>query len=200
MKGTRRSRYDVAIDHGEYEPAGSLPDGTTEAITLLYRREGGAVYRTIYGIVLDAGESRDLTRETFVRAYHAWERFDRSDARVWLLRIAADLAITYERGARRHGGIARWMPSEAVTVDEDGKPAQEAKADLVAWLMRPLTPEQRALVTLCYYQQFTPAQISNHFGIPAGSLASRLNRAMQVLRRRAQAVGGALQPGEYASR
>lgn len=186
----------MPIDDGAHEPAGSLPDETTEAITLLYRREGGAVFRTIYGIVLDAGEARELTRETFVRAYGAWDRFDRSDARVWLLRIAADLAIAYERGARRHGGTARWMPSEAVTVDEAEKPTQES--ELVAWLMRPLTPEQRALVTLCYYQQFTPAQISNHFGIPAGSLTSRLNRAMQVLRRRAQAVG-AMEPGEYVA-
>lgn len=185
----------MPIDDGEYGPAGSLPDETTEAITLLYGREGGAVYRTIYGIVLDAGEARELTRETFVRAYHAWDRFDRSDARVWLLRIAAGLAITCARSARRRGGLARWTPAEAVMVDEAGKPVQDT--DLVAWFMRPLTPEQRALVILCCCQQIPPVQIANQFGIPAGSLASRLNRAMQVLRRRAQAVG-AMQPREFA--
>lgn len=187
----------MPIDLGEHEPARSRPDDTAEAITLLYGREGGAVYRTIYGIVLDPGEARDLTRETFVRAYRAWDRFDGSNPRTWLLRIAADLAITHERVARRTSGTARWTPAEAVGVDEPGKVAQNA--DLVAWLMRPLRPEQRALVTLCYYQQVPPEEIADQLGISAESVGARLNRAMQVLRGRAQSVG-AMQPGEYAVR
>lgn len=187
----------MPIDDGEYEPAARWPDETTEAITLLYRREGGAVYRTIYGIVLNSGEALDLTRETFLRAYRDWDQHDRSDPRAWLLRIAAELAIAHARTAYRRRGLMNRAPAGTATVDESGNQVQEA--DLVAWLMEPLTPEQRALVTLCHYQQFTPAQIASQFGIPAGSLASRLNRAMQVLRRRAQAAG-AMQPREYAAR
>ena len=187
----------MPIDDGEYGPAALWPDETTEAITLLYRREGGAVYRTIYGIVLESGEANDLTRETFARACDAWDQFDGSDPRAWLHRIAADLAIQFARTAYRRKGLTQRASAEATTAGEPVEGAQEA--EVVAWLMQPLTPEQRALVTLCYYQQFTPAQIASYFGIPAGSLVSRLNRAMQVLRRRAQAAG-AMQPQEYAAR
>lgn len=189
----------MPIDDGDNELAPLGPDDTTEAITLLYRREGGAVYRTIYGIVLDSGEALDLTRETFAHAYDAWGQFDGSDARAWLHRIAADVAIPYARTAYRRRGLTHRASAEPAGVDADEAGNQPHETDVVAWLMQPLTPEQRALVTLCYYQQFTPAQIASHFGIPAGSLVSRLNRAMQVLRRRAQAAGG-MQSREYAAR
>lgn len=177
-------------------------DDTTEAITLLYRREGGAVYRTIYAIVLNTGEARDLTRETFVRACRAWDRFEGdggggSEARVWLLCIAAALAITREREARRRWDRVPLTPDEAAAVDDPGRQAEDQ--DLVAWLMRPLTPEQRALVALCCYQQVPPDEFAAQLGMSARTVPARLNRAMQILRERAQAVG-AMQPAEYAAR
>lgn len=174
-------------------------DDTTEAITLLYRREGGAVYRTIYGIVLNAGEARDLTRETFVRACRAWDRLggDGWDGHVWLLRIAAALAITREREARRGWDTVPLTPGEGAAVDDPGRQAGDQK--LVAWLMRPLTPEQRALVTLCCYQQVPPDEFAAQLGMSARTVPARLNRAMQILRERAQAVG-AMEPAECAAR
>lgn len=59
----------------------------------------------------------------------------------------------------------------------------------MTWLMRPLTAEQRALVTLCYYQHVPRGEIASQLGMPAGTVNARLGQAMQVLRRRAQAMG-----------
>jgi RNA polymerase sigma-70 factor (ECF subfamily) len=190
----------VPIDDAEHAPAPTVPAETTEAITLLYRREGGAVYRTIYGIVLDASEARNLTRDAFARAYRDRDRFDGAGPRAWLLGIAAHLAIAHERGSQRRHGVARWTPSEAVDLDEPE--TQSGDADLVAWLLRPLTPEQRALVTLCYYQHLPPAELANLLGISAVTVSSRLNRAMEVLRRRAQTAGTSQVGGarEFAAR
>jgi len=180
------TRSSKPIYDTEHQPTPHLPDDVTEAIKFLYPRYGETVYRTIYGIVLDPGEAQDLTQETFVRAYRAWDRFDRSNARAWLLRIATNLAITHYRSERRHRRVAPWMLLPSRVVEEPERQSEDR--DLVAWLMRPLTPEQRALTTLHYYQQIPRGEIAAQLGIPMGTVASRINKAMQVLRRRAQAI------------
>jgi RNA polymerase sigma-70 factor (ECF subfamily) len=177
----------VHIDEAELVPAPALPDDASEAIKLLYSREGEAVYRTIYGIVLDAAEAQDLTQETFVRAYRAWDRFDRVNARAWLLRIGTNLAITHYRTQRRRRRVAPWLLLSGAQSEEPQRQSEDK--DLVAWLMRPLTPEQRSLITLHYYQQVPRAEIADQLGIPVGTVASRINKAMQLLRQRAQAIG-----------
>lgn len=55
--------------------------------------------------------------------------------------------------------------------------------------MRPLSAEQRALVTLCYYQHLPRAEIASQLGLPAGTVKARIGQAMQVLRQRAQSMG-----------
>lgn len=178
----------MAIEHAAPNPAPTdLPDDPSEAIKVLYPREGEAVYRTIYGIVLDAAQAQDLTQETFVRAYRAWDRFDRTNARAWLLRIATNLAITHYRTEKRRRRVPPWMLLGPAHEPEPTKQSEDR--DLLAWLMRPLTPDQRALVTLHYYQQVPRAEIAEQLGIPVGTVASRINKAMTVLRRRAAAIG-----------
>lgn len=179
-----------------------MPADTTEAITLLFRREGGAVYRTIYGIVLDASEARSLTRDAFVHAYRDTPHTGSGAGRAWLLGIAARLAITHERGTRRRREVANWTPEGIEGGEVDEPDTQSQDTDLVAWLMRPLTPEQRALVTLSYYPQLPPDEVASQLGFSAVSLPPRLNRAMEVLRRRAQTAGTLAAGGapEHAAR
>lgn len=55
--------------------------------------------------------------------------------------------------------------------------------------MEPLTPEQRALITLHAYQHLPAEEIAVHLGIPVASVAPRISRAMQILRRRALDLG-----------
>jgi RNA polymerase sigma-70 factor, ECF subfamily len=162
-----------------------LPEGSHEAIEVLYAQEAESVYKTIRAIVLDHAQAQDLTQETFVRAFKAWDRFDRSNPRAWLLRIATNLAITHYRTEKRRRRVPPWMLLQRSSQDR-GPEASEDK-DLVSWLMRPLSPDQRALITLHYYQQVPRAEIAELLGIPVGTVASRINKAMQVLRQRAGA-------------
>ena len=171
--------------------ATQLPDGAHEAIELLYAREAESISRTIAAIVLDRALAQDLTQETFVRAFQAWDRFDRSNPRAWLLRIATNLAITHYRTEKRRRRVPPWMLLQRS--HDRGAEASEDR-DLVSWLMRPLSPDQRALITLHYYQQVPRAEIAELLGIPVGTVASRINKAMQLLRRRAGAWDAATFP------
>lgn len=112
----------------------------------------------MYAILLDAAAAQEVTREAFLRAGD-WSRGEVT--RAWLLGTAVRLAIIKDQDAG---------PGEAEADDQD----------LVAWLMRPLTVEQRALVTLSSYQHLTSGEIVDQVGLPAGAVRSRLGQAVAL--------------------
>ena len=137
------------------------------ALERLYAHEAANVYRTICGIVLDRAAAQDLTEETFAWALEDWDRLGPSEHRVQLVEIATTLAIAHHRESS--------LPLYDASQDED----------VVSWLLRPLTADQRALLVLHLYQRVPAADVANLLGVAVGSVASRVSMAMQVLRQRA---------------
>lgn len=136
--------------------------------------------------MLNHATAQDLTQETFVRAMRAWDSFDGVNAHGWLLRIASNLAISHYRTEKRRRAVPPWL---LLTRRRDPAPEDTDDKDLVGWLMRPLTPEQRALVVLHYYNQVPRSEIADMLDIPIGTVASRLNKAMEIMRQRAVVTG-----------
>jgi RNA polymerase sigma-70 factor, ECF subfamily len=169
-----------------------FPSDPKDAVECLYDREVETVYRTIRAIVLDPATAQDLTQETFVRVLRAWPRFDKRNPRAWLLRIASNLAISHYRAERRHRAVPPW---NLVSRNNDPSPEAADDRDLVSWLMRPLNGDQRALVVLHYYHQVPRAEIAEMLGIPIGTVASRLNKAMTIMRQRAKVAMGRVWQG-----
>ena len=174
--------YHVAIEKARVTESGGLPDDPQRAVEELYGTEASSVYRTICAIVLDHATAQDLTQETFVRAMRAWGSFDKRNPHGWLIRIASNLAISHYRTEKRRRAVPPWL---LLTRRRDPGPDDADDKDLVGWLMRPLTPEQRALVVLHYYNQVPRSEIADMLGIPIGTVASRLSKAMEIMRQRA---------------
>jgi RNA polymerase sigma-70 factor, ECF subfamily len=172
-----------------------LPQQAREAVEQLYDQEAKTVYRTIYAVVLNRAAAQDLTQETFVRALKGWNRFDRRNPRAWLLKIASNLAISHYRSEKRRRAVPPW---QLLARRKDPSPEEAEDRDLASWLMRPLTGEQRALVVLHYYHQVSRADIAGMLKIPAGTVASRLNKAMTIMRQRAEVVLDRIQAEQEA--
>jgi RNA polymerase sigma-70 factor (ECF subfamily) len=152
----------------------------------LYAAEYPSVYRTVRGIVLDEAAAQDLTHQAIEKGMRGWDRLsDRGDARAWLQRIAVDAAISYWR--RRP--LARLLVSRLFVPGGGEAYGGVEDRSLVGVVMRPLTPQLRAVVVLHHYHRFSREEIARMLGIPAGTVASRLARAMQVMRRQAAVSG-----------
>ncbi|HEX4214962.1 MAG TPA: RNA polymerase sigma factor [Candidatus Dormibacteraeota bacterium] len=150
---------------------------------LLYEQESEAVFRTICAIVLDRATAQDLTQEVFIRALRSWDGFDGRNAHGWLLKIGSNLAISHYRSEKRHRAVPPWL---LITRRRDQSPEEFDDKDLVSWLMRPLNADQRARVVLHYYNQSPRSDIADMLGIPIGTVGSRLNKAMELMRQRAE--------------
>ena len=146
----------------------------------LYDREYVSVYRSIRAVVLDSAAAEDLTQETFVRAYRARHRYTpTAPPGAWLRRIGINLAISHLRRQK----LARFLPAR-LYIAPDRRDYDRAEArDVVTKAMEALSPKLRAAVILHYYDGLTREEIASVLGVPAGTVASRIAKAVAIMRK-----------------
>jgi len=146
----------------------------------LYDQEYLSVYRSIRAVVLDSADAEDLTQETFVRAYRARSRYTpTAPPGAWLRRIGINLAISYLRRQK----LARFLPAR-LYVAPDRRDYDRAEArDVVGKALQALSPKLRAAIVLHYYEGLTREEIADVLQVPAGTVASRIAKAVAIMRR-----------------
>ena len=146
----------------------------------LYDREYLPVYRAIRAVVLDSAAAEDLTQETFVRAYRARTRYKpTAPPGAWLRRIGVNLAISHLRRQK----LARFLPARLYTAPDRREYDQAEARDVVTKALAALSPKLRAAVVLHYYEGLTREEIAEVLGVPAGTVASRIAKAVAIMRR-----------------
>src|SRR5207244_4445041 len=171
-------------------PDGEQLDPKTQ-FRQLYDQEFHSVFRSIRAVVLDSAAAEDLTQETFVRAYRARSRYTpTAPPGAWLRRIGINLAISYLRRQK----LARFLPAR-LYMAPDRRDYDRAEArDVVEKAMARLSPKLRAAVVLHYYEGLTREEIAEVLGVPAGTVASRIAKAVAIMRK----AMGSDQPGDTA--
>ena len=144
----------------------------------LYQRYRLPIYRTIRGIVLDGPAAEDLTQETFERAFKG-DAENVTTVGAWLHRIAVNLAISHTRRQK----LNRLLPVRLFTREERSDFDQSENRSAVGRALQALSPKLRAVVVLTYYSGLTREEIGQSLGIPPGTVASRQNAALSVMRR-----------------
>ena len=133
------------------------------------------MFRAARSILDSDADAEDAVGEAVLRAWQAWDRLRaRGAVRAWLLKIAVNCA--YEQ--RRRGG-------RVIYTDELEPLAGGAEDALPGGLwdaVLHLPEEQRAAVTLYYYEDMPVAHIARTLGIPQGTVKSRLSRGRERLR------------------
>jgi RNA polymerase sigma-70 factor (ECF subfamily) len=146
----------------------------------LYDQQYTSIYRAIRGVVIDSAAAEDLTQETFVRAYRARHRYTpTAPPGAWLRRIGINLAISYLRRQK----LARVLPAR-LYMAPDRRDYDRAEArDVVTKALTTLSPKLRAAVVLHYWDGLTREEIANVLGVPAGTVASRIAKAVAIMRK-----------------
>src|SRR5688572_19281411 len=79
-----------------------LKRGDAAAFEILVAERSGEIYGLLYRLTENAEEARDLTQETFLRAFQSIEHFrGDADLRTWIYRIAINQARNRWRWWRR---------------------------------------------------------------------------------------------------
>lgn len=176
-----------------------LRAGDAEAFERLVTERSGEVYGLLYRLTDDPEEARDLTQETFLRAFQAIRRFrGEADIKTWLYRIAVNLARNRWRWWRRRrreatfsldapDGVTEQPFSESLRSDtpdpEQLALAREREAALNAAL-RSLGSPYREAVILRDVEGLSYEDVAVALDANVGTVKSRIARGRLELRKK----------------
>jgi RNA polymerase sigma-70 factor, ECF subfamily len=178
-----------------------LKRGDAAAFEKLVNERSGEIYGLLYRLTENGEEARDLTQETFLRAFQSIVHFrGESDLRTWIYRIAINQARNRWRWWRRRRreatvsidapeigygrlGLVETLRSTAVKDPEQQTLANEREVALQKALSG-LRRIYREAVVLRDIEGFTYEEIATTLAISVGTVKSRLARGRQELRRK----------------
>jgi RNA polymerase sigma factor (sigma-70 family) len=141
----------------------------------------GRLFAVARLILRDTELAEDAVQEALVSAWRDLPGLrdpDRFDA--WLHRLVVRACYREARRSRRIGRIeVQVTPLDLGRADETRLIADR---DELERGFRRLDPEQRAILVLHFYAGHTLAEVADVLGIPAGTVKSRLHRAVQAMR------------------
>jgi RNA polymerase sigma-70 factor (ECF subfamily) len=157
------------------------------ALAELYDRYGRVTFSLILRVVRDTGTAEDLVQETFLRVWNRVNGFDAQKGSIgpWLLAVARNRAIDYLRSA---GGRER----NAVEYEETDHPAlycdmekdllTSDKARRVKSAVEKLSPNQRQVIELAYFEGLSQTEMAERMGQPLGTVKTLVRTALKNLR------------------
>lgn len=153
----------------------------------LVRERQEAVFRLAYLLLGDPAEADDIAQETFLRAYHALERFDlERPLQPWLARICANLARNRLRSLGRHlNALGRWFRRQEETPSPgiEERVFRRAEAQELWLAIRRLSFTDQQVVYLRFFLEMNVEQTAAALGVAEGTVKSRLHRALIRLRK-----------------
>ncbi len=161
-----------------------LKRGDREACHELIRRHHGGVFGYLRRLGADAALAEDLTQETYARA---WSRIgtlrEAASLRAWLLTIARNEFFQWARARRPEEAPSQPPPDRAA--DDPVAEAALVRSERDLALRRAvarLEPDLGEAVALHYFQDLSFREAASVLGVPAGTVKSRIHRALERLR------------------
>ncbi len=140
--------------------------------------------RTAFVLTGDHGHAEDLVQVVLAKAYRSWARVSRVDDLDAYLHVAVVNASRTWWRRRWHGERSAEQVPDAQVPDRTAD--VDLRLALVAALGR-LTAAQREVLALRFLAGLSEAETAVRLGVPAGTVKSRVSRALAELR-----AGGAL--------
>jgi RNA polymerase sigma-70 factor (ECF subfamily) len=156
-------------------------DGDGAAFGAVLRHYDPRLRALAFRLLGDPALTDDVLQEAYVKAYRALPRFrGEADLGTWLYRIAYNACLD-ELRRDRHGDLPLEAADRAAAPGADpGERAGEAAA--LSDALAALPAQDRAAVLLVDRDGLSYGRAGAVLGVPAGTVASRLNRARAALR------------------
>lgn len=149
-----------------------------EALTRLHQEP---VFRFAYLLLGDPDDAQDVAQETFIRAFYSLSRFDeRRPLRPWLMSITANQSRNRRRTMGRYfAALTRFSRQQPAYDPPPGKDDSQ----LLWQAVQRLNPDFQRAIYLRYFLELPEAEMAEALEVAAGTVKSRLHRALEALRR-----------------
>ena len=155
------------------------------AITELYNKTYSGVYRTITALVKDEDAALDILQDSYIKAFKSLDQLKDADKfRPWVKRIAHNRCIDYLRQRKPVLFCEMSGDDDDTAVDfedtrEENLPEvsmdKKETARLLREILNSLPEDQRAVISMFYYEEMTVKEISRELGVTENTVKSRLS-------------------------
>ncbi|PWU12145.1 MAG: RNA polymerase subunit sigma-24 [Terriglobia bacterium] len=158
-----------------------------QALADLYDRYGRLAYSLILRVVRDTGVAEDLVQETFLRVWNRVQAFDVEKGSIgpWLLAVARNRAIDYLRsttGRARNSLELEATEHPSLYTDMEKDLLVSDKARRIKAAMQKLSPNQREVIELAYFEGLSQTEMAQRMGQPLGTVKTWVRTALKNLR------------------
>ena len=153
---------------------------------LFYERYAQIIFNLCVRILKDEAEAQDVLQEIFLQIWREAERFDASRASVktWLFTIARSRSLDRYRSRKTVRDRLEEQTEDQLQQIPDRADLQGASVaqQYVLSALSQLSPEQRLVLELSYYEGLTQEEIAERLKEPLGTIKSRIRAALIKLR------------------
>ena len=161
-----------------------LAGGDEDAFTEVVRQYSRKVYALCYRTLRDEEEAKDMTQEVFVRIYAKRGSFKgRSSLYTWIYRIALNMCFTHLK-KRRLETLPLEDVERTLSTRETGGPSGSVELETrLAVAIEGLSPRQRAVFSMRFYEKMTYKEIAEASGTTVGAAKANHHFAVEHLRK-----------------
>lgn len=154
--------------------------GSRLAFETLVRRHQSLVRNFLRRLCAgDAALADDLSQETFLMVYRRLSDFQgRGAFKGWLCRIAYMQFLQEKRSSKAARARDDAVGKETETFAPDDAASAEARMDLDR-ILKDLSPEQRAVMALCFGEGMSHSEAAEALNMPLGTVKSHIKRGRE---------------------
>lgn len=165
-----------------------LKQRDAQAMSDLHDRYGRLAYSVILRIVKNSAVAEDLLQETMFRIWNRVQGFDQEKGALgpWVLTVARNRAIDYLRS------LDGRMTKNSLEIDRTEHPSlysnlendllQSDRIRRVRTAFQKLTPNQRVVIELAYFEGLSQSEMAERMKQPLGTVKTWVRSALKALR------------------
>jgi RNA polymerase sigma-70 factor, ECF subfamily len=177
------SKRKTTIDEGDLIMM--LQSRDERGFSILYDNYSSALYGVILKIVRTEEIAADVLQDAFVKIWKNIEGYNRTKGTLftWMLNVARNTAIDKIRSQDfQNSQRNQDLDSTVEVIDNQANNQFDVDAIGLKKVVENLRPEHHQIVDLLYFQGYTQAEVAEEFGIPLGTVKTRIKAAIIHLR------------------
>ena len=167
--------------------------GDESALATLYDRYAGPLYALAFRMTGERADAEEVVLDAFQQAWRDAARFreERGSVAAWFTMICRSRALDLVRArGRRDRAVSRAAsatPEDALAMGRGPEPTGQAveggeRRRLIAAALEQLSPAQRQVIELAFFEGLSHSEIADRLGEPLGTIKTRVRLGMQKLR------------------
>lgn len=160
--------------------------GKINSFSYLVEKNKDKVFNLALRICGNREEAEEIAQDAFLKAFRSLKSFKmKSSFTTWLYRIVYNTAISLVRSRKKVVLSLEEFPAEAIDFYSENSTENDAENEyrnsLVNFALQKLNEEERALISMYYYDEMDSEEISQVTGLIKSNIKVKLFRARQKM-------------------